>query len=106
MKVKSRHDRAPFDNDGVVKPVSLFGRQAVQEGTHAHWFCEQKALDQIESKFARGDKIGVSLYTDRNSARAELTSDISGAGSRTRSVSNGEGLSKLQLVPRISWSKR
>ncbi len=57
-------------------PVSLFGRHGVQERTHAHWFCEQKALDQIESKLARGDKIGVSLYTDRNSARAELTGDI------------------------------
>ena len=36
-----------------------------------------------------------------SAASAELTSDMSGAGSRTRSVSNGDGLSKLQLVPRI-----
>jgi hypothetical protein len=48
----------------------------VQERTHAHWFCEQKALDQIEPKLARSDKIGVGLYADRNGARAELTSDI------------------------------
>src|SRR3954453_23863923 len=39
-------------------------------------------------------------------ASAALTSDMSGAGSRTRSVSNGDGLSKLQLVPRMSWSKK
>ncbi len=40
-----------------------------------------------------------------SAASAELTSDMSGAGSRTRSVSNGEGLSRLQLVPRMNWSK-
>jgi hypothetical protein len=43
---------------------------------HAHWFCEQKALDQIESKLARSNKLGASLYTNCNSARAELTGDF------------------------------
>src|SRR4029077_5536657 len=41
-----------------------------------------------------------------SAASATLTSDMSGAGSRTRSVSNGDGLQEIQLGPRMIFSEK